>query len=111
MIKITEKDRLSEIFEKQEILQNKIGEVYNQQYINDMSLALMCEIHEILDNTQWKKWKKQQSFNREEYLKELVDAQCFLINLCLAKNITPEEFFNAYKLKSEENIKRQENGY
>lgn len=104
-------DSLKVIFEKQEDLQKKIGESYNQQYINDMSLALMCEIHEILDNTQWKKWKKQQSFNRPAYLEELVDAMCFLINLCLAKNITPEEFYNAYLFKNQENIKRQDNNY
>lgn len=104
-------DKLETIFEKQTELQNKIGEVYNQEYINKISLALMCEIHEVLETTQWKSWKKQQIFNREEYLKELVDAQCFLTNLCLAKGITPDEFFKAYLEKNLENIRRQENNY
>lgn|SRR3990167_2403288 len=105
------KDTLKIIFEKQIALQKVIGVTYNQQYINNMALALMCEIHEILKETQWKPWRKQQTFNRENYLKEIVDAAHFLVNLCLAKDISSDEFFKAYLDKNEENIKRQINGY
>ena len=105
------KDKLDLIFERQKQLQDIIEVKYDQQYINNMALALMCEIHEILDETEWKPWKKQQHFNRDNYKKELVDALHFFVNLCLAKDINVNELFLAYIAKNDENIKRQKDGY
>ena len=108
-------DKLERIFEKQKEFQGKADpralEDANIEYIKDMILAAMDELTEVLRETPWKPWKKQQVFNREKYKEELVDLLHFFVNLCLAADITPLELYNEYMLKNEENHERQEKGY
>lgn len=71
----------------------------------------------------WKPWKKahkladEYTFNKmtnsdkKELKMELVDLMHFFFNLCAAVNMTPEELFNYYMAKNEENIRRQNTGY
>lgn len=104
-------DMLKAIFQKQSDLQKKLEVTMDQPYITNMSMALMQEVHEALRETPWKPWKKQQTFNHENYLKELADALHFFVNLCLADGITPDMLFDAYMEKNKENVVRKETNY
>ncbi len=97
------------------------------------SLAINSEMNEAFDalggikdgigNAAWKPWKKDHakinsmklSDLSESDLKELkmetVDLQHFLYNLMLSIGMTPEELYNYYIAKNNENINRQKRGY
>jgi hypothetical protein len=76
-----------------------------------------------IGNAVWKPWKqdnkkiKSMSFNdmsesdKKELKMELIDIQHFLFNMMLAAGMTPEELFNYYFSKNEENRNRQKNNY
>jgi dimeric dUTPase (all-alpha-NTP-PPase superfamily) len=108
------KDMLEEIFKRQEFLQKKLG-VYptymNETYIKDMTLASIVELTEVLNETPWKPWKKQQKIDREKYAEELADVLHFIINLCLAAGITPNELYTRYINKNKINQDRNKGGY
>jgi dimeric dUTPase (all-alpha-NTP-PPase superfamily) len=113
-------DRLDEIWELQAALQvsynadpSKMNNPQLAQYIKDMTLALTDELHEALAECNWKPWAKAEPGirNRELFIKELIDAQHFLLNLFLAARVTPDEFYEAYTGKNEVNVTRAESGY
>jgi len=110
-----ENDKLSDLFKIQMDLQIKLGNnkkvIWNQEYINNMSLALIDEILEALRETPWKPWKKQQSLNKERYKEEIIDAWNFLINLSLAAGMTSNEIYERFIDKNKINHKRKETGY
>ena len=110
------KNELSEMFLKQAELQKVLNGanfkvVGNKKYITIMVLAAVDELMEALRETPWKPWKKQQTFNQENFKEELVDVAHFMINLILASGMTAEEFFTRYINKNKVNHKRKEEGY
>lgn len=110
----TPTDKLEELFNKQRVLQAKLGNtqiIGNQQFINTMTLALTDELFEALRETPWKPWKKQQVFNQENFQKELVDAWHFLINLTLASGMTSQMLYDEFVKKNNENHERKNTGY
>jgi dimeric dUTPase (all-alpha-NTP-PPase superfamily) len=75
-------------------------------------LALEDELHEALDEVRWKPWASDTGFiDRDAFVKELVDAMHFLMNLMLVANASPEEIYNRYFAKAGVNQARQEAGY
>lgn len=105
---------LETMFEKQIMLQRQLGvypTLYDEQYIKDMTLAAMVELTEILNETPWKPWKKQQSLNPDKYLEEVADLMHFIINLCLVANITPDMLYEAYSNKNKVNQDRNKGRY
>lgn len=122
------KDTLEDIFEHQSTLQAKMPidssrpESFpmekRQAFINEMGMALLIEVGEALQSTQWKNpnivkfgWKKTQQFNEEHFKEELVDCMHFLVNLALASGMDAKEFHARYIGKNEVNTKRQEDKY
>lgn len=88
------------------------------EFIRWNVLALEDELHEMLAETGWKPWASDRSLNREGYLKELVDAYHFLMNLVLVAKQEGQsvddlscEFARLYTAKREINLKRQADGY
>lgn len=89
------------------------------EYIRWNMLALQNELHEALDETDWKPWTSiapnDRSMNIEAYLSELADAFHFFMNLLLATAKSPDElsveFTQKYFHKRERNIQRQAEGY
>lgn len=107
-------DMLDTIFIHQKNLQIQLDtfpEYMDQQYIKDMVLAAQVELTEVLNETSWKPWKKQQETHPLKYKQELADLLHFFVNLCLAAEMTPKELFNLYMDKNKENIDRKESGY
>jgi dUTPase-like protein len=87
------------------------------EYIRWNMLSLMNELHEALDETDWKPWAdlETRGLNLDAYVSELVDAFHFFMNLLLATGVDPNElapaFTSRYFTKRDKNIQRQAEGY
>jgi len=117
-------DKLEEIFEKQRVLQERLGipqktidPSMRQQYINQMALALHEETVEMLCATQYKDpafvpfgWKRGQEFDAANFREEVVDLMHFVVNLALIAGIDSQEFYERYLAKNKENHGRIDNG-
>jgi len=105
-------DKFDDIFKRQLELQQYLEQdIHSQDYFNLCTLALEDELHESLRCTKWKKWKKNQVYNREELVKEMADALHFFVNMCLFADITADELYEAYCGKREINKERKDVGY
>lgn len=110
--------KLDDIFNRQEAFLLKLYKTKNldhlknnQQFINDMVLAAIVELTEVLNETAWKPWKQQQESNLNKFSQELADVLHFFINLCIAGGISAEEMYNQFIEKNMINHKRQDEGY
>ena len=95
--------------------------------------AISDELHEMMDavggiddgkgNAAWKPWKSTNPEVRNKKLSDLtpgdlkelkmewIDVMHFVFNAGLAIGVTPQEFYNFYLSKNEENWNRQKNNY
>ena len=95
--------------------------------------AIVDELHEMMDavggiddgvgNAAWKPWKSSNSEIRKRKLSDLspsdlkelkmewIDVMHFVFNAGLSIGVTPEEFYNYYLSKNEENWNRVKRGY
>lgn len=97
----------------------KMTGTQKMEYIRWNMLALQNELHEALDEADWKPWTSQppneRGLNLEAYVSELADAFHFFMNLLLVPGVPPEEmaiaFTQRYFAKREKNIQRQAEGY
>jgi NTP pyrophosphatase (non-canonical NTP hydrolase) len=84
-------------------------------FIRSMTLALMAEAVEALDETQWKPWARIDNnkpiVDRDKFRGELADVFIFLMNLMLVGDITSTELLAAVEAKQRINIQRQLDGY
>ena len=73
---------------------------------------IMMEGAELMDELNWKDWKKTRVEPDWEQVKyEIADIMAFLMNACIEVGMTHEDLFNYYMRKVELNVKRQEKGY
>lgn len=105
-------DRLHIMFKQQTNLQNvadhRAKETMNPAYIKDMVLAAHSELTEILNEINWKPWKKtNKTIEIEKFKEEIIDLQHFVLNLALAANMNASEFFDLYNSKNKTNFTRQ----
>jgi hypothetical protein len=83
-------------------------------YIRLNALALDHEVHEALDETDWKTWStnlcEKGGVHTDRYLSELVVALNFLLNLLLASGLPPavlaREVERLFYLKKKLNLER-----
>lgn len=95
--------------------------------------AIIDELHEMIDavggikdgvgNAAWKPWKSANKETRAKKLSDLspgdmkelkmewIDVMHFVFNAGLAIGVTPNEFYNYYISKNEENWNREKRGY
>lgn len=81
------------------------------EYVKEMVLACLDELHEALNETGWKSWSTSRHLNRDAFVGELVDAWFFLMNLLLAADVSADELERRYFEKRERNVARQRGGY
>lgn len=88
------------------------------EFIRWNVLALEDELHEALNEVGWKPWATNRDVNVELFVKEMVDAWHFFMNLLLAVHgpgatpeIIAERFCASYFAKRQVNAQRQEDGY
>ena len=81
-------------------------------YVRTMTLAATDELHELLNETDWKPWKKEpHSFSRRAYIAELADVMLFVLNLALVEDIDGAELSEALDTAWLKNAKRRTTGY
>lgn len=108
-----------------------IGDLVDYLAVNNH--AIIDELHEMMDavggikdgvgNAAWKPWKSANEGIRQQSLKDLsegdlkelkmefIDVMHFVFNAGLAIGITPNELYNYYLSKNEENWNRADSGY
>lgn len=80
------------------------------------AFALTGEVHEAMQEVGWKPWASNRSIAEQAFLKEMVDAFHFFMNMLLcalpdSPEVIAEKFVTAYEEKNRENARRQEEGY
>jgi dimeric dUTPase (all-alpha-NTP-PPase superfamily) len=81
--------------------------VWTKEYI----LCLIDEVSELMNQIQFKHWKKSEDINETEVKYELIDMMHFLLSLMLVWKMDPIEVFSMYVAKNRENFNRQKGGY
>jgi len=117
-------DMLIKIFKNQQVLQERLAfkkiktDSDQQQYINQMILACMEEVVEIMRCTKYKNpemvkfgWKKTQENDYEHMKEEIVDLMHFVVNLSLVIGMDAKEFYEIYCKKNKMNHIRQDTEY
>jgi NTP pyrophosphatase (non-canonical NTP hydrolase) len=79
--------------------------------IKEDALALTDELHEALQKVGWKSWAKERGvIDRDAYLREMVDALFFWLNLVNIVDASADEISEIYREKWERNWKRYSDG-
>ena len=111
-------DMLQDMFQKQELLNRRIGvdcaamtEEQRQQWLLNYCRAMTQEIAELTDSVPWKWWAKYQKFDEQNARVEVVDLFHFLISLAQVLGMSADDVFAAYVKKNQVNFQRQETGY
>ena len=104
----------NEMFQQIEEYHKKLG--HNDKSMQSMrnnALALMMELAELVDSTPWKPWKsiKDQTFDKDNAVREVVDIIFFLVGICENLEITPFEIEDKFKHILQHNYERLESGY
>lgn len=83
------------------------------QSMRNSSLALMMELAELIDSTPWKSWRNiaDQTFDKDNAIREVVDIIFFLVSICEELHIKPEEIENKFIQVLKNNYARLDNGY
>ncbi|KAF0096326.1 MAG: dUTPase [Puniceicoccaceae bacterium 5H] len=113
-----EMDKLAEIFQLQEKLNERIGvnlsdldEAQQTEWVLNYTRAMQQELAELVDSVPWKWWARYQQFDLQNARVEVIDLFHFLVSLAQTLGMSSEDVFEAYLKKNEVNHKRQESGY
>ncbi len=107
------RDRLSDIFDLQQALNDDIKQrrnlagISHEQWIQKHSLAMLSEMAEVLDEVNFKWWKNPKPVDESALKEELVDVLHFFVSMCLEAGMTPQELYERYIEKNRENFDRQ----
>jgi len=111
-------DKLEEIFNLQEELNNRIGvktadmnEEEQVKWVLNYSRAMQQELAELIDSVPWKWWAKYQNFDKQNAKVEVVDLFHFLVSLGQVLGMSADDIYQAYLKKNEVNHQRQDSGY
>jgi len=111
-------DKMDEIFQLQEQLNQRIG--VNMSEMNDEDRtkwilnyirAMQQELAELTDSVPWKWWAKYQDFDKQNARVEIVDLFHFLISMAQVMGMSADDVFAAYLKKNKVNHDRQDSGY
>ena len=115
---MTQVDMLKDMFQKQELLNTRIGvncatmtDEQRQQWTLNYCRAMTQEIAELTDSVPWKWWAKYQKFDKQNARVEVVDLFHFLMSAAMVLGMSAEDVYNAYMEKNKVNFQRQDSGY
>lgn len=105
-------DKLDDIFQLQAELNREIREKRSLEYskgewIQKLTLAMLSELAELLDEVNFKWWKNPKQIDDRLVKEELVDILHFFVSMCLDAGMTPDEMHRMYLEKHQENLDRQ----
>ena len=120
--KLSQNDRLSQIFQEQQKFMNLLIEKRNfpnfpvdlssksgQKLIKEISYNCMQELFEsiqLLTDSKSHRMSIVGDFNREKYIEELCDSFHYFIEICLVSGVTQDELYKAYMKKGTVNFAR-----
>lgn len=112
-------DKLTELFEMQYVLIDKIRDRKDHEMSNaerEMRFFNTCGaiIHEAVecrDTTNWKGWKKPNPFDITNAKEELVDVLHFVVQASIDLGMTADDVYREFKRKHDINMNRQRTGY
>ena len=78
-----------------------------EQWIQRQTLAVISELAELIDEVNFKWWKKEKPVDSARVKEELVDILHFYVSMCLSAGMTAEELHAMYVAKNKENFDRQ----
>ena len=106
-------DKLDTIFTMQAALNDEIvalrhlEDVTPDQWQQKLTLAMLSEMAEALDGTDWKWWKNKKEKDPDYLKEEIVDMLHFLVSMALRSGMNAEELYQRYLAKNQENFDRQ----
>lgn len=107
-------DKLEEIFTMQKSLNDYIvnnrgvEELKNfDNAISKHAVALLCELTEVIEETNYRWWKNPKEIDMAKVKEELIDVLHFYISMCLDAGMTADEMYSIYMAKNKENFDRQ----
>ncbi|MDR3021259.1 MAG: dUTPase [Clostridiales bacterium] len=106
-------DKLQAIFERQSALDSFIlGQRARQNWtmeesLQKLSMAMMVEIAELVNETNYKWWKNPKPLNLQDIREELVDILHFFVSMCHSAGLTADSLYKLYIEKNQENYDRQ----
>jgi len=85
----------------------------DMQSLRNNALALMMELAELVDSVPWKPWRpeKEQTFDRLNAVREVVDIIFFLVGICENLEISPRDIEDMFEKVLKNNYARLDNGY
>lgn len=107
-------DKLDEIFAMQQKLNEDIVSrrglegISTEQWMQKLTLAMLSEMAELLDEVNFKWWKNPKPLDRDALCEELTDILHFFVSMCLRAGMDARELFDRYAAKNEENFRRQD---
>lgn len=104
--------RLGQMMNMCTSFQLKLGnDVMSQKFINEQTLAMFVETAEMIQETNWKSWKKPKEIDQAKFREELIDMWHFMINLTLASGMDASDVYEQFMAKHRINRERQDKGY
>ena len=106
-------DKLDTIFTMQKSLNDEITalrhleDVTPDQCQQKLTLAMLSEMAEALEGTDFKWWKNKKPKDPDYLKEEIVDMLHFLVSMALRAGMDAEELYARYLAKNKENFDRQ----
>ncbi|MED4841556.1 dUTPase [Weizmannia sp. CD-2023] len=76
-------------------------------WVKQITIAIDDEISEIRGEINWKHWKEPKPIDLDKLQEEVIDVWHFLISLSYRVGLEPDDIFEVYKKKWQENFDRQ----
>lgn len=106
-------DKMDKIFYMQKLFNDEIvekrelQEITPSEWLQKLTLAMVSELAELLEEVNFKWWKNPKPLNEEHIKEELIDILHFFVSMCLRMGMSADEVFNIYMKKNKENFDRQ----
>ena len=107
-------DKLERVFALQAAFNDAINktrhleDISDDEWVRKFSLALIVEVGELLEATEFKWWKNPRPIDREHLKEEIADVFHFVVSIALAAGMDAEELFERFLRKHQENIDCQQ---
>jgi dimeric dUTPase (all-alpha-NTP-PPase superfamily) len=107
----TSGDRLGAVFARQRELMDLYQNKDRGINLSLTVLALIVELGEVLQKTNWKPWKRAGEVSNEALREEISDAFHFFVQMCIMCGMNSDDLYASYFQKVKVNVQRQQEDY
>lgn len=106
-------DKLEEIFRLQKKFDSELEQSRHlsgytmEEWVQKKVLATVAELMEVIDEVNYKWWKNPKDVDMDHIKEEMIDVLHFFVSTCLTLGMTPDELYQIYVSKNQENQNRQ----